>query len=186
MTRTPGVTEVPPFALAAYQAITNMYVQEANRILTAFNINLAFCTFAAGGSITLVLRQPAPPPPWDALTWIVPLAGLLMCLPWLAQYVQAYAYQELFVRCAREIEEHYFPPETDDHPKVNPFGRAQELAGGQATFRLLAPGLQTLSPPRWAKLISLRWAGYWIIFLFAAFFLAAITLPHLRPPMPPA
>jgi hypothetical protein len=151
--------------------------------LTAFNINLAFCTFAAGGSITLALRQPAPPPPWDALTWIVPFAGLLMCLPWLAQYVHAAAYQELFARCAREIEEHYFPPATEDSPKVNPFGRAQEFAQGPVTFRLLAPGMQTLSPPRWAKRISLRWAGYAIILLFAAFFLSAIILPLWRPPI---
>jgi hypothetical protein len=157
-----------------------MYVQEANRILTAFNINLAFCTFAAGGSITLALRQPAPPPPWDAFTWIVPLAGFLMCLPWLAQYVLAYTYQDLFFRCAREIEEHYFPPATEGYPKVNPYGRSEEFARGQATFRLVAPGMQTLSPPKWARVISLRWAGYAIILLFAAFFLLAMILPHLR------
>jgi hypothetical protein len=176
MTEANRPPDVPPFVLAAYQAVTNMYVQEATRILTAFNINLAFCTLAAGGSVSLALRQPPPPPPWDALTWVVPLAGLLMCLPWVAQYAQASAYQELFVRCAREIEEHYFPPGAQDYPKVNPFGRAQEFADGKATFRLTAPGQQTMSPPRWVGIISMRWAGYSIIGLFAAFFVLTLVL----------
>ena len=176
MAEASGTADVPPFVLAAYQAVTNMYVQEANRILTAFNINLAFCTLTAGGSVSLALRQPAVPPPWDALTWVVPLAGLLMCLPWWIQYRHAYAYQELFARCAREIEEHYFPSNSQDRPKVNPFGRAQEFADGAATFALATLGQQRMSPPRWAKVISMRWAGYSIISLFAAFFLFAIVL----------
>jgi hypothetical protein len=143
-------------ARIGYQVAIEMWAHSGEEVWARFNVMLvANSIIIAVVGVALTSQRALP-----ALTVLLPVVGIILCLLWLILMKRGFDYQIYYILSASELEERYLAG------TVKTISRGAAFACGKEVSIQTGNGLTNRRMGFWSRLLTAQSASYFVIILF--------------------